>query len=101
MPAAGTFDIVDARAVAFAELARDIEAEPGAVRLGGEERLEEVGLRLARHSRPLLHDVEREAPGLRRGRDHDAHRAGELAPPAPGVAPHVPPHPVHVLAGAP
>src|SRR5438132_13244675 len=98
MAAAGALDVLDARAVAFAELAGDVKAEPRALGLGGEEGLEEMRLRLRGDARAVVEDVEHELAGRGRRRDHDAHRARELAAVAPGVAHDVPQHLVEVLA---
>ena len=71
-PAGGVLDVLDARAVALAELARDVEPQPGALRHGGEEGLEEVRLRLAptrpgrRRARPRA-GARARARAIRRG----------------------------------
>src|SRR4051794_3484885 len=98
MAVAARVHVLDARAVAFAELARDVEAEPRALGLGGEERLEEMRLRLPRYARAVVDDVDLQARGKRRLADDDAHRPRELAPVAPRIAREVPQHLVQVLA---
>src|SRR5438045_2794383 len=100
MPAAA-FNILDAGAVAFAELARDVEAQPRALRLGGEERLEEMRLDLARDAGTVVDHVELQPPGNRRGREDEPHRPGHLPAVAPGVAREVPQHLVEMLAVEP
>ena len=63
--AAGALADVDAAAVRLDDLARDREAEAGAARRGGEERLEDARAQLGRHARAGVGDADL-APRRRR-----------------------------------
>src|SRR5262249_53995366 len=97
VPAFGAMHGFDTRAVAFAELARDVKPETRALRLGGEERLEQVHAGFRPHPDTVVGNVELQGARLLRRRDADLHRARFLAAMAPGIAHEVPEHLVEML----
>src|SRR3954471_6675510 len=49
--------IVERRAIGRAQLSRQVQAEPGSLAVGGEERLEQLTLDRFRDARAIVHDA--------------------------------------------
>src|SRR5438045_8072529 len=89
-------DVFERRPVGGAQLAREVQAEAGALGLGGEEGLEQLALARARHAGTVVDHGELEAPAV--AAQCDAHRAGLRPGIVRGVAQQVPHHLAQVLA---
>src|SRR5439155_8705626 len=88
--------VLERGAVGGAQLACEIKAEPGALRFGREEGLEQLPLPRARHARAVVDDGKLDTPAVAAQRD--AHRAVLRPGIAHGIAQQVPHHLPQVLA---
>src|SRR5437764_9379726 len=57
-------DVFERRPVGGAQLAREVQAEAGALGLGGEERLEQLSLARARYARTVVDHGELDSPAV-------------------------------------